>query len=91
VKDAQMNMKFILVAVVAVCGLAACGDNPQADAPAPPPTPQTIGDVPVTALTTTTAFAQFAASLVKTETGKPLDVNGVMPPTSETAAPIPVL
>ena len=69
--------------------LAACGDNPQ-DAPAPPPQASTAG-VPATALGTATAYSQFAASLVKTETGPPIEVNGVTPPTSETADPIPVL
>ena len=71
--------------------LAACGDNPQ-DLAAPAPQPQAnTGDVPATALGGTTAYSQFAASLVKTETGQPLNVNGVVPPVSDTADPIPVL
>ena len=68
--------------------LAACGDNPQ-EAPAPQPQAST-GGVPASALGSATAFSQFAASLVRTETGPPLDVNGAVPPTSETADPIPV-
>ena len=89
----RMNTNANL-AVLGLCLLVgACGENPQQVA-APPPQPQAnVGDVPISALGTTTAFSQFAASLPKTETGKPLDVdvNGVVPPTSETADPIPVL
>ncbi len=84
-----MNIKPTLTAVGLSMLLAACGDNPQ-EAPAPPPQAST-SDLPATALGTATAFSQFAASLAKTETGKPLEVNGVVPPTSETADPIPVL
>jgi len=85
-----MNTKATLAALSLCLLLGACGDSPQ-EAAAPPPQPQASGDVPASALVTTTAFSQFAASLVKTETGKPLEVNGVVPPTSETADPIPVL
>ena len=84
-----MNTKTTLLALGTALLLAACGDNPQ-DVPAPPPQANT-GDVPASALGTATAYSQFAASLVKTETGKPLEVNGVTPPTSETAEPIPVM
>lgn len=69
--------------------LAACGDNPQ-ELPAPQPQAST-GGVPASALGSSTAFSQFAASLAKTESGPPLDINGVVPPTSETADPIPVM
>ena len=85
-----MKVKTTLAVLGLTLLLAACGDSPQ-DVAAPAPQPQSTGDVPASALGTTTAYSQFAASLVKTETGKPLEVNGVTPPTSETAAPIPVL
>jgi hypothetical protein len=85
-----MKLKPTLAALGLSLLLAACGDSPQ-DVAAPAPPPATTGDVPNTALVTATAYSQFAASLVKTETGKPLEVNGVVPPTSETDAPIPVL
>ena len=86
-----MNLKPTLAAMGLAMSLllAACGNNPQ-DEVAPQPQAST-GDVPATALATATAYSQFAASLMKTETGKPLEVNGVMPPTSETADPIPVM
>ena len=85
-----MKINTILAALGLSLLLAACGDSVQIDAPEPQPQAST-GDVPASALGTTTAYSQFAASLVKTETGKPLDVNGVTPPTSETADPIPVM
>ena len=86
-----MNVKSTLTAMglSMTLLLAACGDNPQ-EVPAAPPQAST-GDVPASALGSATAYSQFAASLVKTETGKPIEVNGVTPPTSETADPIPVL
>ena len=84
-----MNTKTTLLALGTALLLAACGNNPQ-ELPAPVPLANT-GDVPASALASATAYSQFAASLAKTETGKPLEVNGVVPPTSETAAPIPVM
>ena len=86
-----MNVKSTLTAMglSMTLLLAACGDNPQ-EVPAAPPQAST-GDVPASALGSATAYSQFAASLVKTETGPPLDVNGTVPPTSETADPIPVM
>jgi len=85
-----MKLKPTLAALGLSLLLAACSDSPQ-DVAAPAPPPATTGDVPNSALANATAYSQFAASLVKTETGQPLDVNGVSPPTSETADPIPVL
>ena len=85
-----MKINTPLAALGLTLLLAACGDSVQVEAPTAQPQ-ATIGDVPTTALGTPTAYSQFAASLVKTETGKPLDVNGVTPPTSETADPIPVM
>ncbi len=82
-----MNTKTTLTALAAALLLAACGDSPQAD---DPPAQVSSSDVPASALGSTTAYSQFAASLAKTETGKPLEINGVVPPTSETADPIPV-
>lgn len=85
-----MKLKPTLSALAMTLLLVACGDSPQ-DVAAPAPTPASTGDVPASALGTATAYSQFAASLTKTETGKPLEVNGVVPPTSETADPIPVM
>lgn len=85
-----MKLKPTLATLGLSLLLVACGDSPQ-DVAAPAPLPAATGDVPASALATATAYSQFAATLVKTETGQPLEVNGVVPPTSETADPIPVL
>ena len=82
-----MNTKTTLLALGTALLLAACGDNPD---DADEPTAST-SDVPASALVSATAYSQFAASLTITETGKPLEVNGVMPPTSETDPPIAVM
>ena len=84
-----MNTKTTLLVLGTALLLVAGGDNPDyEEAPAPM---ASTSDVPASALVSATAYSQFAASLAKTETGKPLEVNGVVPPTSETAAPIPVM
>ncbi len=86
-----MTLKPTLATLGLSLLLVACGDSSyEVEASAPQPQVNT-GDVPASALGTTTAFSQFAASLTRTETGKPLEINGAVPPTSETADPIPVL
>ena len=69
--------------------LAACGDTPPAELPAAPPAAS--NEVPTSATASITSYTQYAGSLAKTETGQPLDVNKVVPPTSETALPDPVI
>jgi len=87
-----MNTHATLAALGLCLLLGACGDSPQEVAAAPPlPASPNASDLPNLALTSATAFSQFAASLPKTEVGQPLNVNGIVPPTSETADPIPVL
>jgi hypothetical protein len=81
-------MNIIRTTLAAACTatlLVACGDNPQ-DAPEAPPT--TTGQVPASATASPRAYAQFAASLPASESGAPLSVDGVTPPTSETEAPL---
>ncbi len=81
------QLPHLLAAAAAALLLAACGDNP-ADAPAPPePPPPPTNEVPASATASPQAFSHYAASLAKSETGQPLDVSKVVPPTSETAAP----
>jgi len=70
--------------------LGACSDNDDpVDAPAPAPPPAT-GDVPASAQASPTAWTTFVNSQAKTETGRPLDVTGVVPPFSESEAPLPI-
>ena len=85
-----MKIKTTLLVLGTVL-LAACGDSPQETAAPPLPPAPNASDLPNLALSSATAFSQFAASLPKTEIGQPLNVNGVTPPTSETADPIPVM
>ena len=85
-----MKLKPILAAWGLALLLVACSDSSyEAEAPTPQPQGNT-GDVPASALGSATAFSQFVASLMRTEIGKPLEINGAVPPTSETADPIPV-
>ena len=75
------------LAVLALCaGLAACGGGSSED-----PAPALPSEVPASATVSAASYSQFAGSLVKTETGQPLDVNKVVPPTSETEEPLPVI
>jgi uncharacterized lipoprotein YbaY len=80
-----MKLQHALIAAAAALLLAACGDNP-ADAPETPPPEAT--EVPASATVSATAYAQYAASLQASETARPLGVNNVTPPTSETEAPV---
>jgi len=81
-----MKLQHAVCAAAAALLLAACGDNP-ADAPEAPPPPST--EVPASALTSPTAYSQYAASLQRSETANPLGVSLVTtPPTSETEAPL---
>lgn len=67
------------VATAAAAGLmAGCGDGPYE--PEAAATPQTV---PASATASTASYTAFAASLAITETGEPLSVDGVTPPTSE--------
>jgi hypothetical protein len=80
--------KGLLAACVAVL-LAGCGDSPSADLPAPPVAAS--NEVPASATVSVASYAQYAGSLPKSETGEPLDVSKVVPPTSETELPVPVI
>ena len=82
----KATLALEVLAVLALCaGLAACGGD-SSDEPAP----AVASEVPASATVSTAAYTQFAGSLVKTETGQPLEVNKVVPPTSETDEPLPV-
>jgi hypothetical protein len=66
-------------------GLAACGGGSSSD-----PMPAAANEVPASATVSSASYTQFVGSLAKTETGLPLEVNKVVPPTSETELPVPV-
>jgi hypothetical protein len=73
--------------VVALLGLAACGDNPAGEAP---PAPQANNEVPASATASATAWTQYAASLPASETDEPRKLPAAAAPTSETAEPLPL-
>ena len=85
-----MNKPNTYLLVVLTAGLlAACGGGGGNDGPADPPaTPS--GSVPPSAWASIVAYVSYVGSLVATETGTPLNVDDVNPPTSETALPLPV-
>jgi hypothetical protein len=80
-----MNTPRILLLLCLSAGLAACGGGTPDEAP-----PAAGHEVPASATVSPAAYSQFAGSLATTETGQPLDVSKVVPPTSETAQPVPV-
>ncbi len=81
-----MKLMTSLFALAAAALLAACSDSPLEDVA----TPQDGNEVPASATATTSAYAQYAGSLPKSETQEPLDVRKVTPPTSETEEPQPI-
>ena len=83
-----MNNHPLLCALMLTVGLAACGGGDDGPAPPPPPPPVASNEVPASAYASTTAYSQYAAALASAETNEPLDVDKVLPPTSESEEPI---
>jgi hypothetical protein len=81
-------MKTRWLVLCAALALAACSDGPDALAPEPP---VAADEVPASATASPEAYTDFVAGLAPNEDREPLQVNGVVPPTSETAAPAAVL
>jgi ABC-type glycerol-3-phosphate transport system substrate-binding protein len=78
-----MRSNRLLMAGLALAGLAACGGgNDRHDVPA--------DTVPPIATSTPTAFTQYLGGLPEEDRREPLKVEGLVPPTSETAEPLPV-
>lgn len=73
----------LLASLAAAALLAACGGG--SDGPA------AVADtVPASATASPEAFTRYAASLPEDDRREPLRVDGLMPPTSETAEPLPI-
>ena len=70
-------------AALAASLLAACGDTYTEET-----SPVVLTEVPASATVSTTAYTQFTASLVSSETDAPLGVNSATPPTSESDTPM---
>lgn len=84
-----MRLDEVLFASGLALLLAACGDSTVAELTDPPQAQ--MQEVPASASASVASYAQYADSLAQTETGQPLDVNKVVPPTSETDLPVPLI
>lgn len=81
-----MKTNLWITTVALTASLAACGGGGSS-----PDTPPVSNEVPASATASPTAYSTYAGSLVKSETAEPLDTSKVVPPTSESAAPIDVI
>jgi hypothetical protein len=81
----QLVLAWGLV-MAASLSLAGCG-NGDDDAPPPPPPPPAEGVVPPEAVASIQAFVAFLQSLLPDDTAEPLQLNGAVPPTSDTDEP----
>jgi len=85
----MMKLMHVVTATASALLLAACGGG---DGAAPDnAAPLAVNEVPASATSTITSYAEYTGSLMLSETDAPKDVSKVLPPTSETAAPITVL
>jgi hypothetical protein len=86
-----MKLMHGVMAIAAALLLTACGGGNGDDIAADIAEPQAANEVPASALATVTSFSEYTGSLALSESGTPMDVSKVVPPTSETAAPIAVI
>ena len=77
-----MKIKHALLALGAATLLVACGSNNYDDTAEPP---AASNEVPASATASVASYTQYAGSLPRSESGAPLNVSKVVPPTSETA------
>jgi hypothetical protein len=85
----QLVLAWSLVAAAAL-SMGGCGNGGD-DAPPPPPPPPpppAEGVVPPEALASVQAFVAFLQSLLPDDTAEPLQLNGAVPPTSDTDEPV---
>lgn len=87
-----MTQRLMLCALMLAAGLSACGGSDDTPAPMPPapPPPVVSNEVPASATASPLAYSQYAGSLVASDIAEPLDVDKVVPPTSETDEPIDI-
>ncbi len=78
----------VAMLLVAGLALAGCGGGSSpAEPPAPSPAAAT-GDVPAEASASPAAYVGWMGKQAKDETREPLNVQGFVPPTSETDEPV---
>lgn len=86
----RLQSLLVLASLGAV--LAACGGSSYAPEPAPPaapaPPPTASPGLPASALASVEGLVQFLRSLMPTETGEPLRLEGAVLPVSDTAEPV---
>ncbi len=83
-----MKLHKLLMAALAAGMVAGCGGGHD-DTPADPPATPT-GAVPPGATASILAWVGYTGMLAASETAAPLNVDAVVPPTSETDAPLAV-
>lgn len=95
--NAAGRAAFVLRAApwMAALALTACGGGgagvdsaPAATAPAAPP--ETIAQVPPSAGASTQSFVTFAQGLGEDNSAEPLGMSSFLPPTDDTAEPLPI-
>ena len=87
--SSKTRLKWAVLLSAAIM-LAACSDSDSdsgGGATPPPAPPPVTGDVPSTAQASPTAWTTFVGAQTRSETGKGLDLTGVVAPFSETDAP----
>jgi len=86
-----MKTMQVLAMLALSAGLAACGGGSGGESAVDAPAPQQASnEVPPSASVSPESYSRYVGSLAKTETGLPLDVSKLQPPTSETALPVAV-
>jgi hypothetical protein len=86
----MMNKQLVLTwsLVVAVSlSMGGCGNGDDDAPPPPPPPPPAEGVVPPEAVASIQAFVAFLQSLLPDDTAEPLQLNGAVPPVSDTDEP----
>ena len=78
----------LLLALVAATGLAGCGGGDGIANPVPPPA--ATSDVPQSALGSAQAYSDYVGSMPASNTGEPLALGDISPPTSDTTEPQPL-
>jgi ABC-type glycerol-3-phosphate transport system substrate-binding protein len=80
-----MKTKILLIGLAMSASLAACGGGSDGQ---PVAGTTSTSDVPASATASATSYSLFVKSLAASETGQPLNVESVTPPSSETDAPV---
>lgn len=89
----MMNKQLVLtwsLVVAAALSMGGCGNGDDDAPPPPPPPPAVEGVVPPEAVASIQAFVAFLQSLLPDDTAEPLQLNGAVPPVSDTDEPVDI-